>query len=95
MDIEGLLNRLVEADRLYRAAMKEAQASGGSLVKAARKSLGLSQRAFAEKLGVDHTYISKIENGHQVPGKPVLRHIAQLMAGEAIEDGRTLVVANA
>lgn len=95
MEIGELLNRLVEADRVYRVAMKEAQAYGGSLVKEARRSLGLSQRAFADRLGVDHTYISKIENGRVVPSKPVLRHIAQLMAGEELEDRAALTVANA
>lgn len=94
-DIEELLTRLVAADREYRTAIKDAQARGGKLVRRVRERLGLSQLEFAEKLGVHHTYISKIENGRTAPGKPVLRHIAQLMTGEDIEDERALSVAAA
>ena len=93
MDIEQLLSTLVEADRVYRAAIKEAQAQGGGLIKEARKALGLTQRQLAERLRLDPTYISKIENGRMVPSKNVLRHIAQLMAGEEIEDRAALRVA--
>ncbi len=93
MSIEELLQRLVVADREYRAAIKEAVAEGGALVREARKKLGLTQRQLADRLGVDYTYISKIENGRNAPSKPVLRRLAQLMAGEPIEDRGALQVA--
>jgi transcriptional regulator with XRE-family HTH domain len=95
MNIEELLQRLVVADREYRLAIKEAQAYGGKLVKEARTSLGLTQRELATKLRVDFTYISKVENGHQAPSKALLRHLAQLMAGEEIEDRHAFRLATA
>lgn len=95
MTIQELLQRLVIADREYRSVVKEAQAEGGSLVREARASLGLTQRELAAKLGVDFTYISKIENGKQAPSKPFLRHLAQIMAGEELEDWLTLQAAAA
>lgn len=94
-EIRELLNRLVAIDREYRSVIKEAQMRGGNAVHEARKILGLTQAELAQKLNVHHTYISKIENGRTVVSKVVLRHIAQLMAGEEIDDGRTLAVANA
>lgn len=88
MSMEELLQRLVIADRAYRAVIKEAQAEGGALVREARTSLGLTQRELAAKMRVNFTYVSKIENGKQAPSKPFLRHLAQIMAGEEIDDRR-------
>ena len=48
-----------------------------------RKAARLSQRALAEKVGVDFTYLSKIENGRVEPtSESVLQRIAKELAGE-------------
>ena len=48
-----------------------------------RKAARLSQRALAEKVGVDFTYLSKIENGRvEPPSENVLQRIAKELAGE-------------
>lgn len=77
--MQDLLTQLVETSAAYQAAVKRAQEQGPDLVRTARKQLGLTQRALAEKLGVDYTYISKIENGHSRPSKPVLAALAELL----------------
>lgn len=46
-------------------------------VKALRKRLGWRQRQLAEYLGVERSYISKIENGHP-PNGPVSRLLDRL-----------------
>ena len=48
-----------------------------------RKAARLSQRALAEKVGVNFTYLSKIENGRvEPPSESVLQRIANELAGE-------------
>ncbi|MEQ9899664.1 helix-turn-helix transcriptional regulator [Pectobacterium punjabense] len=48
----------------------------GQRVKALRLQAGLSQEAFAEKCGLDRTYISGIERGIRNPTLEVLNTIA-------------------
>ncbi|MEH0876581.1 helix-turn-helix transcriptional regulator [Pectobacterium cacticida] len=48
----------------------------GQRVKALRLQAGLSQEAFAEKCGLDRTYISGIERGIRNPTLEVLNIIA-------------------
>ena len=46
-----------------------------------RKQAQLSQRDLAERIGVDFTYLSKIENGRvEPPSEAVLRSIAKQLA---------------
>jgi DNA-binding XRE family transcriptional regulator len=80
MELDDLLQRLVAADQEYRVAMADAVTHGAPLIRQARQRLGLTQREFAEKLGVDFTYISKIENGRVAASKPLLRNLLALMA---------------
>ena len=48
-----------------------------------RKAARLSQKALAEKVGVNFTYLSKIENGRvEPPRESVLQRIAKELAGE-------------
>ena len=48
-----------------------------------RKQAQLSQRDLAERIGVDFTYLSKIENGRvEPPSEAVLKGIAREFAGE-------------
>lgn len=39
----------------------------GKILKALRKAAGISQRNMAAQAGIDHTYLSKIENGVYAP----------------------------
>lgn len=50
----------------------------GELIKQARKKQGYSQRGLAEKLGIDFTYLSKLENNRAeyAPKEELIRHIA-------------------
>ena len=51
-----------------------------------RKQARLSQRDLAERVGVDFTYLSKIENGRvEPPSETVLRNISKELA-EALEE---------
>ena len=48
-----------------------------------RKAARLSQKALAQKVGVNFTYLSKIENGRvEPPRESVLQRIAKELAGE-------------
>ena len=48
-----------------------------------RRAARLSQRALAEKVRVDFTYLSKIENGRvEPPSEGVLQRIAKELAGK-------------
>jgi DNA-binding XRE family transcriptional regulator len=77
--MQELLTRLVETSAAYQEAVRLAQDQGPALVREARKRLGLTQRELAEKIGVNYTYISKIENGHSRPSRPVLAALAELL----------------
>lgn len=76
MTIERLLQRLADTQREYHEALVLIQDEAPELFKATRKAHGLSQRAFANLLHVDFSFISKVENGHMRPGKPVLQRLA-------------------
>lgn len=80
MDAANLLQKLRDAERDYRATLQEVQQHGGELFKAVRKERGLTQRQLADALAVDFSFISKIENGHMRPGKPVLERLAVFLA---------------
>lgn len=47
-------------------------------IKAVRKALGLSQRAFGEKLGVSRDVINNIEFGRVSPKELFLQHMCEL-----------------
>lgn len=47
---------------LFSAQLKIMRQDGAVVVKGMREKYGLTQRQFAEALGVDFTYLSKIEN---------------------------------
>ncbi|MYC08019.1 MAG: helix-turn-helix transcriptional regulator [Chloroflexi bacterium] len=51
-------------------------------LRALRREARLSQRELAEKIGVDFTYLSKIENSRvEPPSEAVLRRISEEFAG--------------
>ena len=53
--------------------------SFGKLIRKARKDKGYSQRELAKHLGVDFTYLSKLENDHAdyPPKEEVIRKLAK------------------
>ena len=52
-----------------------------------RRTARLSQRALAERVGVDFTYLSKIENGRvEPPSEGVLQRIAKELADKLGKD---------
>lgn len=85
MDVHDLLTRLERATVEYRAAQAAAQEHGAVVVRTARAQLGLTQRQLADQLAVDPTYLSKIENGHVRPGRPVLTALALLLADRSVD----------
>jgi transcriptional regulator with XRE-family HTH domain len=56
----------------------------GTLIKQARKDKGYSQRELAKKLGVDFTYLSKLENdsAKYAPKEDVIRKLAHYLSLE-------------
>jgi transcriptional regulator with XRE-family HTH domain len=47
----------------------------GTSLRQVRKRRGLSQSAFAQPLGIDRSYLSKIENGERTLSVPLLAEI--------------------
>jgi HTH-type transcriptional regulator, competence development regulator len=64
-----------------------AETKFGSLIKQARKEKGYSQRELADKLGVDFTYLSKLENNNAkyAPKEDVIRQLAHFLSLEENE----------
>lgn len=52
----------------------------GTRVKDARKLKGLTQKALASRLGVDYTYIGRIERGVQLPSLKTLSGISDVLS---------------
>ena len=56
-----------------------------------RREAGLSQRGLAERVNVDFTYLSKIENGRvEPPSETVLKNISAVLAEELELDAMEL-----
>lgn len=52
----------------------------GSHLRRIRRERSMSQRSLADRVGIDFTYISKIERGHLAPpSEDVIRHLAQVL----------------
>lgn len=69
---ESRLEELVRAQGRYAAALAACQADAPAIFTALRKKLGIRQRDLAEKMDVSNVYLSRIENGHMVPGYSTL-----------------------
>lgn len=50
----------------------------GADIKEARKALGLTRRALAEKVSIDPRYLANIENSGDLPSVPVLYELAKI-----------------
>jgi transcriptional regulator with XRE-family HTH domain len=58
----------------------------GERVRELRKDQGLSQRALADRAGIDFTYLSKIENDRiEPPSEDVIRRVAKELDANADE----------
>ena len=58
----------------------------GERVKGLRKARGVSQRELAERIGIDFTYLSKIENDRmEPPSEGTIRRIAGALDASADE----------
>jgi ribosome-binding protein aMBF1 (putative translation factor) len=74
-----LLKELVESERCYRSALSRCQGRAPEIFRSVRDQLGMSQRRIAERLGICHTYVSKIENGRLTPGFPVMANLGRML----------------
>lgn len=59
-----------------RAAMAQQKIFAGTTLRETRARAGLTQRAFAERLGVSLPYLSQMENNHRPVSAGVLMHLA-------------------
>ncbi|MDA8329609.1 MAG: helix-turn-helix transcriptional regulator [Candidatus Dormibacteraeota bacterium] len=58
----------------------------GTRIQDLRRQAGLTQRQVAEKLGIDFTYLSKVENSRGAPpGEDTIRRMAQLFSSDPDE----------
>jgi transcriptional regulator with XRE-family HTH domain len=64
---------------------KQPSQTFGNVIWQARRKLGLSQRELAAKVGVDYTYLSKLENDHVEPSEKVIRSLAEHLSLNAEE----------
>ena len=51
----------------------------GKEIRAARKTLGLTQKQLAEKLNISYVNISQLENGKRIPRPNTLKRIAEAL----------------
>ena len=58
----------------------------GKRIQQLRRDSSLTQRQVAEKLGIDFTYLSKLENSRgEPPGEQTIRRLARLLKGDEEE----------
>jgi transcriptional regulator with XRE-family HTH domain len=64
----------------------DGEGSFGRRIQELRRKSGLTQRQVAEKLGIDFTYLSKLENNRgEPPGEQTIRGLAHLLKGNEEE----------
>jgi len=57
----------------------------GSRLHELRRERGLTQRALAQELGLNFTYLSKLENGADTPGEDTVRRAARFFSVDEAE----------
>lgn len=57
----------------------------GKKLRKYREGAGLSQRDLAAMAGIDHTYLSKMENGYLIGSELVVRGLARVCGGDEYE----------
>jgi len=60
--------------------LKENRAWAGQAIGSLREELDMSLRDFADLIGCDYTYLSKIESGKVLPGIALIRKVQELDA---------------
>lgn len=58
--------------------LKENRSWDGQAIAQLRERMGLSIREFADRLGYNYTYLSKVENGKALPGRHLIERAQQL-----------------
>lgn len=61
------------------------------LLREIRDSAGFSITSLAKAAHVNRTYLSEIENGHKIPGGPVLGRLAAVLAEATGKKPRTIL----
>lgn len=68
------------------ATDRNESAAFGTEVRRLRHELELTQRQLASEVGIDFTYLSKLENGRgEVPGEETVRRLASALGADAEE----------
>jgi len=57
----------------------------GARLRQLRKATGMSQRAVADRVKIDFTYLSKIESGLMYPSEEVLKKLAKVLDADKDE----------
>lgn len=70
--------------------MNSVEQDAGSLVRATRDRLGMTQERFAARLGVTFTSVNRWENGRTKPSPLALRQVEDLLR-EMGKDGEDLL----
>jgi transcriptional regulator with XRE-family HTH domain len=66
--------------------MEMAELSFGETIKKLRRERDLTQREVAEKIGIDVTYLSKLENGRgEMPSEKLIRELASVLDADVEE----------
>jgi ribosome-binding protein aMBF1 (putative translation factor) len=79
----ALLDDLIAAEAAHKAARERVKERAGDIFKTTRAALGdITRRELARRLGVDFTYVSKMENGDVEPRRPIVGKMAGLLRGK-------------
>ena len=57
----------------------------GERIRRLRGERSMSQRELAHRVGTDHSYISKIEQGKERPSRPLVHRLAEALETEPVE----------
>lgn len=57
----------------------------GVRLRALRRERGLTQRQLADQVGLDFTYLSKLENGADIPGEKAVERLARELRADPDE----------
>ncbi|HEV7679298.1 MAG TPA: helix-turn-helix transcriptional regulator [Candidatus Dormibacteraeota bacterium] len=67
-------------------AARDESGSFGKRIQELRRACGLTQRQLAQQLGIDFTYLSKLENSRgDPPGDQTIRNLAQALKADEEE----------
>jgi ribosome-binding protein aMBF1 (putative translation factor) len=69
----------------YERQLLKHRKEAGRYIKRHRELLGLSLRDFAQSIGYDYTYLSKIENGEVLPGVELCRKLLESTGHREVE----------